>query len=105
MAASTNLTPEQRSQRSRIGAHARWSKEHDRKANAERAQAGLFAKFEREVDPDNILSPQERRLRAKSAHRAHMARLAYNSSKARVARRAAKTEVVPTVGPLAPEGP
>lgn len=82
MAASTSLTPEQRAMRARIAAHTRWSKE-DPKPAASRGQAGLLARFEREVDPDGVLPPQERRRRAESLRRAHMARLALASSKAR----------------------
>ena len=42
------LTPEQRSYRARIAAHTRWSRE-DPVPNAIRAQAGLTARFEREI--------------------------------------------------------
>lgn len=82
MAPPKNLTPEQLSLRGRIGALARWAKE-DPQANAARGQAGLLAKFEREVDPDGQLPAAERRRRAECARRAHMARLALKSSRAR----------------------
>lgn len=85
--ARTKGTPEQRSQRARIAALARWSKEDPAK-NAERGQAGLIAKFEREVDPDGVLSDAERRRRAECRRREHLARLSYASSKAKSARRA-----------------
>lgn len=81
-----SLTPEQRTLRARIAANTRWSRE-DGRANAERASRGLYAKFEREVDPDGTLPPKERGRRAEAAYRAHMARLALKSSKARVARK------------------
>jgi hypothetical protein len=77
------LTPAQRSIRAKIAAHTRWSAE-DGKANAQRAQAGLRAKFVRETHerfPD--LSDAEIDRRAESAYRAHMQRLALQSSKAR----------------------
>ena len=79
------LTREQRTLRARVAAHARWSKE-DPAANAARGQAGLLARFEREVDPDGSLPPAERERRAQSAYRAHMGRLALASSKARARR-------------------
>jgi hypothetical protein len=82
VAASKSLTPGQRSIRARIAAHARWAKE-DPRATAERGQAGLLARFEREVDPDSQLPPAERRRRAESRRREHMARLGLASSKAR----------------------
>lgn len=76
------LTPEQRQQRARLAALTRWSKE-DPAANAERGQAGLLARFEREVDPEGQLAPDERRRRAEAARRAHMVRLAFRSSRSR----------------------
>jgi hypothetical protein len=42
---------------------------------------GLQAKFEREVDPEGKLSPQERAKRAEYARKAHMERLALKSAK------------------------
>jgi hypothetical protein len=88
VAASTRLTPEQRRTRAAIAAHARWSQE-DPAANAARGQAGLLARFEREIraaHPD--LPDAEVARRAESGRRAHMARLAFASSKARAARKA-----------------
>ena len=79
------LTPEQRRLRASIAAHTRWSRE-DPTATAEAGQAGLVAKFRRQVDPDNQLPEAERERRAVSAYRAHMKRLALASSKARAAR-------------------
>lgn len=79
------LTPEQRTLRASIAAHTRWSRE-DPAANAARGQAGLLARFEREVDPGGTLPPAERERRVQSAYRAHMGRLALASSKARARR-------------------
>ncbi|MCP2255091.1 hypothetical protein LY13_003865 [Prauserella aidingensis] len=83
MAKSTSLTPEQRSQRARIAALARWAKESPG-ANAARGQAGLLERFRREVldaDPE-IVEPELSR-RAEAARRLHMQRLAFKSSRAR----------------------
>jgi hypothetical protein len=80
------LTPEQKRLRAQIAANTRWSRE-DPALNAARGQAGLMARFEREVDPNNELDPAERARRAAAAHRAHMARLALASSKVRAARK------------------
>jgi hypothetical protein len=44
---------------------------------------GNLARFEREVDPGNLLPAEERRSRALALRRAHMARLALASAKAR----------------------
>ena len=79
------LTPSQRSIRARIAANTRWSAE-DGKANPQRAQAGLRAKFVREIRERFLeLSTAEIERRADSAFRAHMSRLALKSSKARSA--------------------
>jgi hypothetical protein len=77
------LTRQQRSIRASIAAHTRWSRE-DPAANAARGQAGLLARFDREVrEADPGLSEAEYSRRAACAYRAHMARLALASSKAR----------------------
>jgi hypothetical protein len=81
-----SLTPEQRSLRARIAANTRWSRESGR-PNAIRGQRGLYAKFEKQVDPEGRLSPVERAKRTEAAYRAHMARLALKSSKARASRK------------------
>ena len=82
------LTREQRTLRARVAAHARWSKE-DPAANAARGQAGLLARFDREVrEAEPGLSEAEYTRRTESAYRAHMARLALASSKARAGRKA-----------------
>jgi hypothetical protein len=82
------LTREQRSIRAAIAANTRWSRENPA-ATAARGQAGLLARFDREVrEAEPGLSEAEYERRAGSAYRAHMARLALASSKAR-ARKAA----------------
>jgi len=87
LAVLLRLTPEQRTLRASIAAHTRWSAE-DPAANAARGQAGLLAKFEREVRAaDPTLPDAEVARRTQSAYRAHMARLSFASSKARGARK------------------
>lgn len=81
------LTPEQRRQRARLAALSRWAKE-DPTLQALKLQAGIRAKFEREVDPNNELAPVERGRRAEAARKAHLARIALKSSRARAARKA-----------------
>lgn len=82
MAASTNLTPEQRVQRARLAALARWSKQ-DSTEGTKPARDAFLARFEAEVDPAGELPEQERRRRAETRLRQHMVRLAYRSSRAR----------------------
>jgi len=80
------LTPEQRSQRSRIGGltlHAGVdSAEHTKPA-----RAAFLAKFEQQVDPEGLLTPQERQRRALLAKRAYFVQLAYRSSQVRAHRK------------------
>lgn len=87
MAASSNLTPEQRATRSRLGAYALHSKV-DSAAHLAPARAGMVARFEREVDPDGILDPAERARRVAQARKAFYTALALKSSRARSARTA-----------------
>jgi hypothetical protein len=77
------LTPAQRILRAQIAANTRWSQENPA-ANAARGQAGLLAKFEREIRAaDPTLPDAEVARRAESARRAHMGKLALASTKAR----------------------
>lgn len=71
----------------RIGAHTRWANEPDRKAALEPARRGFMARFEREVDPDNVLEPAERARRADHAMKAHMSKMALSSAKRRAEKR------------------
>lgn len=88
LTAQTGLNRAQRRQRAKIAACTRWSRENPA-ATAAAGQAGLLARFLREVDPDSQLPEQERQRRAEAARRAHMTRLAFASSKARAGRRSA----------------
>lgn len=72
-----------RSQAAKIAAHTSWANTEDRTARTAPARRGLMAKFERQVDPDGLLSPDERTRRAESARRAHFQKLALASAKAR----------------------
>jgi hypothetical protein len=76
------MTPAERALRARAAAYAMHAK-HDSKKAALRGQAALLAKFERQVDPDGLLTPGERRRRALHARRAHMASLALISAQSR----------------------
>lgn len=88
MAASL-LPPELRSQRARIAGLTKASKYDGREATA-KARESFFAGFENQVDPDGRLSPTERHRRAVALRRAHMAKLAYASAKARAGRKGSK---------------
>lgn len=82
------LTPTERRLRARLGgltAHSR----HDSRELTAPARAAALARFEREVDPDGTLDPEERARRAGLARRAYFARLALKSAQARRVRRGA----------------
>lgn len=83
MAASTNLTPEQRVLRAKIAANATWAKEPDRAGRMAKVRKAAEDRFEKLVDPDGILLPEERARRAASARRSHMQSLALKSAQAR----------------------
>lgn len=66
-----------------IGALTRWAHESDPHAALAPAREGFKSKFEREVDPDGLLDPRVRAVRADRARRAHMKRLALKSAEVR----------------------
>ena len=79
---AASLTPEEAALRGRIGALVLHSRRDPRETTA-KARAAFLARFERQVDPEGVLAPDERRRRAKYARRAHYARLALASARAR----------------------
>lgn len=84
------LTPEQRRLRAQIAAHAMWANCPDPSAHTQPARDAALERFEREVDPEGVLSPEERSRRAEHARKAHFKRLALASSKARAVKAAAR---------------
>src|SRR5215216_2651447 len=74
--------PKEMALRGRIGAH-RLHATHDPRETTAKAREVFLTQFEREVDPDGTLSPEERRRRAEHAKKAHFARLARLSAAAR----------------------
>ena len=79
---SAPLSPELRSQRARIAAHALHAS-HDSRETTKAGRDAFLARFEREVDPEGVLSESERQRRATHARKAYMATLAFKSAKAR----------------------
>lgn len=73
------LTPSERVLRARAAAYTQHAR-HDARATTAAARAAFLARFEREVDPDGLLHPDERARRAEAARRAFMTRLALRSS-------------------------
>ena len=76
------VDPEEMARRGRIGAHVTHSR-HDARELTSPARAAFLTTFEKQVDPDGVLPPDERRRRATHARKAHMARLARLSVLAR----------------------
>jgi hypothetical protein len=70
----------------RIAAEISWARTYDRSARTRPAREAFLKRFEREVDPDSKLPPDERRRRADHAKRAYMLRLAKRAVEARKAR-------------------
>lgn len=81
------LPPSERVLRARLAAHSSWANTSDRSARTAPARAEQLARFERQVDPEGLLTPAERARRAESARKAYFARLALKSAQARRARR------------------
>jgi hypothetical protein len=78
-----------------IALHAisvRWANTpvEERREKLAKAQAAFLTRFEREVDPEGVLPPEERAFRAAHAKRAYFAKLALRSVQARRAKKAAK---------------
>ncbi len=74
--------PKDASLRGKIGAYSLHASRDSREITAP-ARRAFLARFEAQVDPDGTLPPAERARRAEAAKKAHFARLAYLSAKAR----------------------
>jgi hypothetical protein len=81
----------ERSLRARLAAYALHAQRDPRETTAN-GRAAFLARFDREVDPEGLLEPGERRRRAEQARRAYFARLSLAAVKARQARRTARTQ-------------
>jgi hypothetical protein len=84
-----DVSPAERSLRARLAAHTLHARRDSRQTTAI-ARAGFLARFEREVDPDGVLDPSERRRRAEQARRAYFVRLSLAALEARRATRTAR---------------
>ena len=84
-AASTSLSPTERSLRAGQAGLTGWANTADRSARNRHAGRGLYEKFYRATDPS--LPAAARAKMADSAYRAHFQRMAFYSAKARRLRR------------------
>ena len=69
--------------RARMAAHALHAKVSDPTAHTAHARAAFLSRFEREVDPEGVLEPEERARRAEHAKKAYFLKLALASREAR----------------------
>ena len=74
------MTPEQRSTKARAAAYARWAKEDDPSRATQAARDAFLERFEKQVDPEGRLTPQERSRRARAARQSYFQGLALKSS-------------------------
>ncbi len=86
---SSSLTPEQRSLRARLAAHSLHAQVVDPAAHTLPARTAFDGRFERQVDPDGLLTPAERARRAEHARRAYFLGLAIKSAEVRRRRKQA----------------
>jgi rubrerythrin len=85
--------------RARMASNESWARTEDRAARTWPARKAMLDRFEKQVDPEGKLTPQERAKRAEWARKAHMQRLALKSVAARQRR-------CPTCGqPKDPDAP
>lgn len=84
---ATEASPAERTLRARAAAY-RMHSLHDSREVTANARAAFKDSFARQVDPENLLSDEERGRRAKCARRAFYAALAARSAQARRLRRA-----------------
>jgi hypothetical protein len=72
-----------RALQARMAAHALHARVEDPVAHTAPARKVFLSRFEREVDPEGLLEPQERARRAEHAKKAYFTQLALASSRAR----------------------
>src|SRR4051794_15124263 len=75
--------PDERALIARIGAASLHAKVANATQHTAPARAAFNSRFEREVDPDGVLPPEERARRAAHARRAHFQRMALKSAQLR----------------------
>jgi hypothetical protein len=78
-----NSTPTERSLKAKLAVHSSWARTGDFAGRTAPARAAFNDRFEREVDPDGVLAPDERARRAEHAKQAYFTRLALKSAQAR----------------------
>lgn len=77
------LTASERQLRASFAANTSWARTEDRAARTRNGTQAFLDRFEREVDPNGTLLPEERAKRAENARKAYFQKLAFQSAKAR----------------------
>lgn len=85
---ANRLTTAQRQLNGRAGAYESWARTTDPAARTAPGRKANLDRFDREVDPNNELTQQERAKRAEYARKAYYTRLALKSAQARRRRQA-----------------
>jgi hypothetical protein len=80
---SGEFTAAQRSLCSRLAAYRSWERTADAAARTAPARRAAMARFESQLDPEGVLSPEERACRGTAVMRAYVTALALRSSRAR----------------------
>lgn len=81
-----DMTTAERSLSGRIGQHLRWAKTPSADARREATQParnGLIRRWEKQADPHGVMSPAELATAVESLKKAHYARMALASARAR----------------------
>lgn len=91
----------------RAGVLRSWAHTPDRAARTAKAREAWHARFETQVDPDGVLTAEERAKRADFAYRAFMSEMSSKAAAARRAKSAGATQPAPgdvarTASPGAP---
>jgi hypothetical protein len=92
MAGQASPNNDDRALRARIAAHVLHAQISDEAEHTAPARAAFLSRFEREVDPDGVLEPDERARRAEHAKKAYFLKLALASRKARAKKPAGGNE-------------
>ncbi len=79
-------SPSERSLHARLAAHTLHARVTDPAAHTAPARAAFMSRWEREVDPEGVLTPEDRARRAEHAKQAYFLRLALRSAQARRAK-------------------
>ena len=75
--------PSERKLAARVAAHTRWASIDDRAEATRPAREAFMARFERQADPDGLLTPADKERRAQHLASAYFARLSLASARAR----------------------